>query len=778
MNRDGALDVVCCNIDAGIQVSFNDGTAAPFSSGLGVGVGTGDPQDSIFSVNCGDVDGDGDIDLVFGCHDRDIWVRLNDGSPLAFNGYVSYRAITDARSWALDLADMNKDGMPDIVASHASGCPQVYLNTSSGKSISFSAGIDVGPDNVSAYDLLCDDFNGDGYPDIAISASEESAVYLNAGAGHAPFSSNTVAHVLYAVGGDSVFMDSADLDGNGYPDLAIAQFEGENQIYLNAGRRVPLSTCRARRISDDALITAAVACGDMDGDGDLDLVTGNGGWTSEPDMLYLNNGSSDPFNGVAGLCIGLRTNETDDVAVADFDRDGDLDLVTAGSSRSTRIHLNDGTAEPFQDNGGTRLQSSYTGTCAIAVADFNGDSYADLACCADDGSKPLYLYLNAGSAAPFHGVPEYLVVSDTVTTTDLTAGDFNGDGHWDLAVARYNQAALVITNNRTTSPFSGVTPQEVPYSGGEENLAIAAGDVDGDGDTDLVIGAEDTNPSSWSYVYFNEGPELLFSSGTRAVVGDRQYTAAVGLVDWDRDGDLDLVKGNLGGAQLFVNNGSALPFTGVSAIDLPAEGRDVAAFAFGDVDGDGVPDILMGNSDFGGPAVNAFCTSRGYDTTSARLTAGTASGKAGGVNSVYLAPEQDVPPNTSIQYQVSNNGGRKWYSAEPWQEFTFPSAGSNLCWRVEFSSRSPAVSPVIDALWLSYLEPPRICGARYVDGNAVVEWDAKSARAYTLSWAPSLDGSPWSDVPGAVGLPGSDGVMVVTNALPSGSMFFRVRIEE
>ncbi|MBU0512697.1 MAG: VCBS repeat-containing protein [Chloroflexi bacterium] len=141
-----------------------------------------------------------------------------------------------------------------------------------------------------------------------------------------------------------------------------------------------------------------MALGDVDRDGDLDLVAGNDG---QANRLYLNNGTADPFSGVSGTDITDDYNTTQAVALGDVDSDGDLDLVV-GNDGENCLYLNNSTADPFSGVSGTDITGDADKTTSVALGDVNGDGRPDLV--AGNGgeftNQVNRLYLNDGSPTP------------------------------------------------------------------------------------------------------------------------------------------------------------------------------------------------------------------------------------------------------------------------------------------------------------------------------------------------------------------------------------------
>jgi len=113
----------------------------------------------------------------------------------------------------------------------------------------------------------------------------------------------------------------------------------------------------------------------MDGDGDLDIIVGNIGGTNR---LYLNNGGANPFNGVNGSDVGAESNSTFALALGDVDSDGDLDVIAGNNRGANQLYLNNGSAAPFEDVIGSDIGTESNETLAMALGDVDGDGDLDL----------------------------------------------------------------------------------------------------------------------------------------------------------------------------------------------------------------------------------------------------------------------------------------------------------------------------------------------------------------------------------------------------------------
>jgi parallel beta-helix repeat protein len=149
-------------------------------------------------------------------------------------------------------------------------------------------------------------------------------------------------------------------------------------LYLNDGGTPPAWT--ASDVSADAHNTYAVVLGDLDADGDLDLLAGNMGQTTRG---YENNGTADPFSGVSGDDITGDAHNTTSLALGDVDRDGHLDLVVGNWEQTNRLYLNNA---PFASD----VSADAHGTYAVALGDVDGDGMLDVVVGNTDQPNQLY----------------------------------------------------------------------------------------------------------------------------------------------------------------------------------------------------------------------------------------------------------------------------------------------------------------------------------------------------------------------------------------------------
>ena len=327
---------------------------------------------------------------------------------------------------------------------------------------------------------------------------------------------------------------------------------------------------------------------DVDGDGDLDLVVAK---EMQPNVLLLNDGTGRLVNASAGR-IPQVVHDSEDVAVADFDRDGDLDVVTASEDDGvSEYYLNDGRGF-FTDAGG-RLPRRGVSNSVIAV-DVDRDGDADLVF-GNNGQN--YLFLNGGGHFTDHTAQRLPVDSDV--TQDVEAGDVDGDGDLDLVMGNVGANRLLLNNGHGffTEAEAGRLPLR---AAGEETREADLADVDGDGDLDLYFAnvSFGTGADLQDRLLVNDG-RGWFTDETAARIGRQTgYTLDAEFVDVDRDGDLDLVTALVNDVKPFrvsLNDGTGVFKEATGSVlppGLTGHGIDVEV---ADFNGDGRKDLYLSN---------------------------------------------------------------------------------------------------------------------------------------------------------------------------------------
>ncbi len=370
----------------------------------------------------------------------------------------------------------------------------------------------------------------------------------------------------------------SDRDGDGVCDVADgcpdeATLRAPTGCGCNPALRAGFFVDATRTLGSTNPGTRKVLLGDLDGDSDLDAFLVK---AFQPDEVWFNDGAATFTDSTARLGTFVDSAGV----LADFDRDGDLDVFTGAQNRTvadSRLYLNDGMGT-FSDSG---VRIGTGNFVAMASGDFNGDTWVDVAVTNFSSSRQTYAYLNNGSGTAFAGT-----TFGTAATWGVDIGDVNGDAHDDI-VFGLNGASNVVQLGDGMGGFTAGTSFGDPAV---NTFSIALGDFDGDGDLDAAVGRGAGTPSQ---IFWNDGAGGLTDSGQMLSASQAEFGRAV---DIDVDGDLDVVFSDMqgapnGGAHISVNDGTGL-FAFRQQI---AEGVASRGFGVGDLNGDGLPDLVVGS---------------------------------------------------------------------------------------------------------------------------------------------------------------------------------------
>jgi len=365
-----------------------------------------------------------------------------------------------------------------------------------------------------------------------------------------------------------------------------ASVAGQQQFLDVTGPRMP----------GDADATGAVALGDVDGDGDNDIVFGswrNAAYPFNQAQLYLNDGLG-KFIDATATRIPITFDSTEAVALADVDGDGDLDLAL-GNWGQSELFLNDGTGT-FSNVTATRMPRQAIETNAVVLGDVDMDGDLDMVVGNGNGPRQSWLYLNDGSGT-FQDVTAARMPRHIARTNDVALADVDNDGDLDLVLANgyfyYYYHPNLLYLNDGTGTFTDATAARLPPDG-DDSLTVDLGDVDGDGDLDMVFGNGGYAGSDQNRLYLNDGSGTFIDATATHMPAVRDGTQDVVLGDMDGDGDLDLVAANWGQNRLYLNDGTGT-FSDVTVPRMPSDNNRGHAAALEDVDADGDLDMVFGN---------------------------------------------------------------------------------------------------------------------------------------------------------------------------------------
>ncbi|MBL8008380.1 MAG: FG-GAP repeat protein [Ignavibacteria bacterium] len=646
VNGDGYDDIIV----GAFGYDINKGRAYIYYGGLNMNsvpdvIMTGETQYSFFGsvAAAGDVNGDGYADVVIGAHGYSSYTGrtyIYYGSPSmdntadvtisgSANSYLGYSVST--------AGDVNGDGYADIIAgaygyNNYTGRAYIYFG---GYSMDNTADITLNGEASNDYFgrsvSTAGDLNGDGFSDVITGSFGYSSFSGRAYVYFGGSSMDNIADVIMTGTSSNFFgrsvSSAGDVNGDGYSDVIIGETQfspstGRAYIYFGGATMDNLQdVTMTGETVNDRFGMAVSSAGDINGDGYADVLVGAEGFSSNTGKAYIFFGGS-AMNNVPDVSMtGEGTNNyfgNSVSAAGDVNGDGYSDVIAGAyfyNSSRGRVYMYDYFMKneiiPDLSMTGEATINSF-GTSVSSAGDVNGDGYSDVIVGASGYSAQTgrsYIFfgginMNNTADVTMTGEAGNILFGGSVSS----AGDVNGDGYSDVIIGAsgysgYTGRAYIYFGGTSMDNTADVIMTgESPSSFGKS--VSSAGDVNGDGYYDVIVGANDYSSNTGrAYIYLggssmnNTADVIMTGEATINYFGFSVSTAG----DVNGDGYSDVIVGanfyssNTGRAYIFfggasMNNTSDVTMTGETSGSQ--FGKSVALA--GDVNGDGYSDVIVG----------------------------------------------------------------------------------------------------------------------------------------------------------------------------------------
>jgi hypothetical protein len=628
VNGDGKLDVVVVdqNSPANVWTLLGNGDGT-FQSPTSVALSGAAGSNVVFA----DFNGDGLLDLAgIDSSTPNVIVYLA-ASATTYSSGAAY--TTPYSACSMTVGDLTADGKPEIVTANCRNNNNtgdnisVYVNIGDGtfkNAVSYSGALNVAGGNVADVfpkAVTIADVNGDGKADIVSSNYYSSDVTILLGNGDGIVQEPTIG---YAIGG---YPRSpaivADFNGDGFADILVPDNEF-SLVYLKGyGDGSFRSALDYYSQVGDTLYAygIGIATGDFNGDGIPDFVIGNCCDSTVGITVFLSRPDGTMRTGVNYSAGNLYY-----VAVADLNGDGKLDIAATDVSNGF-VQIFNGVGDGTFSIGSTfATDLTSTQPQGLVAGDFNHDGHPDLAIQNSNGQN-VGVLINDGTGGFLAPVSYGLSV---YSYQGINTADLNGDGNLDLVVPLYYGSEIAILLGNGDGTFQPETDLTVGLYPGP----VAIADLNGDGKLDLAA-TTDQYGSHGVDVAFGNGDgtfltPVFYTSSLQDFNLDSPYPTFIQAADIDGDGKLDLVYTNseYGTVGVLFGSGNGLFY---DPVEYPAGG-----YAYGmvvaDVNQDGAPDVVTAGDDFSGVTVllnsNGSSTKANYTVSAAPATATVTAGSS------------------------------------------------------------------------------------------------------------------------------------------------------
>ena len=464
----------------GLTAYSNKPFVVTFAGATALGIGSfaakvDFPTATPYSVSLGDLDGDGKPDLaVANLNNNSVSVFKNTSATGTLNtGSFAARVdfLTGAGPRSVSIGDLDGDGKPDLaVVNFSSHTVSVFKNTSSTGTLntgSFAAMVDFST-GTNPYGVSIGDLDGDGKPDLVV-ANQSSAtvsVFKNTSATGTLTTPSFAARVDFPTGGGPQSVSIADLDGDGKPDLVVAnQSSATVSVLKNTSATGTLTTGSFAATVDfpTGALPQSVSIGDLDGDGKPDLAVANSG--SNTVSVFKNTSTTGTLTtGSFALRVDFLTGANPlSISIGDLDGDGKPDLAVANKDSNTISVFKNTSATGTLTTASFAAKVDFlTGTwpVSVSIGDLDGDGKPDVAL-VNQASSTVSVLLNVmvtiSSFTPTSAGSSTTVTITGTNFTGATAVSFGGTAATSFTVVSATSITAVVASG-TSGSVSVTTP--------------------------------------------------------------------------------------------------------------------------------------------------------------------------------------------------------------------------------------------------------------------------------------------------------------------------------
>lgn len=494
------------------------------------------------------------------------------------------------------FADLDADGDIDMIIGSIDENPFYVENIGTSSNPQFAPGTDIFS-NIGELDAeiaVFHDLDNDGDLDMISGGFSGLNLFDNTGNQNNPEFTHIAGFFTGLNDGMNPVPDLADLDADGDLDMVVGFSEsGEVKIYENIGTSevAEFSESQMYVVSDVGLF-AYPTFADLDNDDDFDLIVGRDGlgfWYFEnvgtPESASWQN-ESGIFNGIGNLAY------FNSPGFADLNGDNTFDMVFGNAAGPLSCFFNAGTPENPVWEENTSLFGGVLdpgGASNPFVFDYDGDGDLDMFSGSQMGD--IIYYKNIGTvtgpawqenSAPFTSLKHSIYSA-------VTVGDVNGDGQTDAIVG--DLSGNLFYHKNTGFGFELIADEFLDFNfGGWSSPRLI--DMDNDNDLDIIVGSENGNLSFIENQGSPQTPEWVLISGYFGSI-DVGSNCVPSIADLDYDGDYDILCGNLFGDIVWIENQDG-NWVENNTMVMGISGEQNASPALGDFDGDGDMDLVLG----------------------------------------------------------------------------------------------------------------------------------------------------------------------------------------